>query len=325
MRPPRAFFAVLLVAAITPFPSLISAQTTETLADGLIIEHTSGPVICDRPTRSHDRISVHYKGTLQSDGSEFDSSYNRNAPFVFVLDAGRVIKGWDEGLQGMCIGQSRKLVIPPELGYGARGSGPIPGGATLVFETKLLGIVGYSNEPAPTTSTSSGGTGGQLSIATAPPVPQEKPAGAPDSDSEELSNKEGLLDTPSPHDAAAMDDPSEQARCHLLGPFALIVQGALGAFALLTLVVKRWREPNKRPWKIFFFDVSKQVFGSMLTHVINLAMSMLGSGGMANAAAHVANAAEGAPGGRSPNPCSFYLLNLGIDVCDLSLPLGPLY
>ena len=89
------------------------------------------------------------------------------------------------------------------------------------------------------------------------------------------------------------------------------------ALALLTLVWKRWRETPKRPWKIFFFDVSKQVFGSMLTHVINLAMSMLSSVDMANAAAHAVSkggdAVKNDEGG-TPNPCSFYLLNLAIDV-----------
>jgi FK506-binding protein 2 len=78
---------------------------------------------------------------LYSDGSKFDSSVDRSSPFDFTLGQGMVIKGWDNGLQGMCVGEKRKLVIPSDLGYGSRGSPPkIPGGATLVFEVELLDI-----------------------------------------------------------------------------------------------------------------------------------------------------------------------------------------
>ena len=83
---------------------------------------------------------MHYTGTL-TDGTKFDSSRDRDSPFQFQLGAGQVIKGWDQGLMGMCIGEKRKLTIPPELGYGDRGAGgQIPGGATLIFETELLAI-----------------------------------------------------------------------------------------------------------------------------------------------------------------------------------------
>lgn len=85
---------------------------------------------------------MHYRGTLQDTGVEFDASYNRNQPLNFKLGSGQVIKGWDEGLQGMCIGDKRTLTIQPEFGYGDRGVGPIPGGATLVFETELVKING---------------------------------------------------------------------------------------------------------------------------------------------------------------------------------------
>jgi len=99
-------------------------------------------VECTRKTQRGDKIDVHYSGTLASDGSKFDSSYDRNSPLTFTVGQGQVIKGWDEGLLNMCIGDKRKLTIPPEFGYGQRAMGPIPAGSTLVFETELMGIHG---------------------------------------------------------------------------------------------------------------------------------------------------------------------------------------
>ncbi len=85
-------------------------------------------------------VSVHYTGWL-TDGTKFDSSVDRGSPFQFPLGAGRVIRGWDEGVQGMRVGGKRKLTIPSEMGYGERGAGGIiPPNATLVFEVELLGV-----------------------------------------------------------------------------------------------------------------------------------------------------------------------------------------
>ncbi|MEW5739739.1 MAG: FKBP-type peptidyl-prolyl cis-trans isomerase [Myxococcota bacterium] len=90
--------------------------------------------------KAGQNVSVHYVGTL-TDGSKFDSSRDRGSPFQFRLGAGQVIKGWDQGVAGMKVGGLRKLTIPPELGYGARGFPPvIPGNSTLVFEVELLGV-----------------------------------------------------------------------------------------------------------------------------------------------------------------------------------------
>ena len=95
----------------------------------------SGPA-----AESGQTVSVHYTGTLP-DGSKFDSSLDRGRPFEFTLGQGRVIKGWEQGVLGMKVGGKRKLVIPPDLGYGPRGFPPvIPANATLHFEIELLGV-----------------------------------------------------------------------------------------------------------------------------------------------------------------------------------------
>jgi FKBP-type peptidyl-prolyl cis-trans isomerase len=84
---------------------------------------------------------VHYRGTLESNGKEFDQSYKRGEPLRFTVGAGQVIQGWDQGLLGMKVGEKRKLTIQPKLGYGSRGAGTvIPPNAVLIFETELVSI-----------------------------------------------------------------------------------------------------------------------------------------------------------------------------------------
>ena len=113
-----------------------------TTASGLQYEDTI--VGSGAQAQAGQQVSVHYTGWLYNDsvkGAKFDSSTDRNDPFGFRLGGGQVIKGWDEGVQGMKVGGTRTLVIPPELGYGARGAGGvIPPNATLMFDVELLGV-----------------------------------------------------------------------------------------------------------------------------------------------------------------------------------------
>ncbi|KAL1974403.1 hypothetical protein VTN31DRAFT_4607 [Thermomyces dupontii] len=97
---------------------------------------------CKRKTQPGDRIQVHYVGKLAADGTQFGSSFDTNQPFEFQLGTGRVIEGWERGLQDMCIGEKRRLIIPPELGFEDRPMGPIPPSSTLIYDVELLAIEG---------------------------------------------------------------------------------------------------------------------------------------------------------------------------------------
>ena len=101
-----------------------------------VLQEGTGEVV----TKKGDTISVHYTGTLE-DGTKFDSSVDRGAPFSFTIGAGQVIQGWEQGTLDMKIGEKRKLTIPAELGYGERGApGAIPPNATIIFDIELMGI-----------------------------------------------------------------------------------------------------------------------------------------------------------------------------------------
>ena len=108
------------------------------------LEYTDTEIGTGATATKGQQVTVHYTGWLYNNsvqGAKFDSSKDRNDPFQFSLGAGMVIRGWDEGVAGMQIGGKRTLIIPPDLGYGARGAGgAIPPNATLKFDVELLGV-----------------------------------------------------------------------------------------------------------------------------------------------------------------------------------------
>jgi hypothetical protein len=178
-----------------------------------------------------------------------------------------------------------------------------------VFETELVSIQGVKPEPVPSVAKPNETPQASPSLA-------EKPA--PTHSVAEVATTAAPVAAPTTSAIAQgspLDDEQGDGECNLLGDFALLVQGALGLLAVSSLAVKRWREHPRRPVKIWFFDASKQVFGSVLLHLANILMSMLSSGkfdvaSSTNATPQLAATAKG----DQPNPCSFYLLNLAIDV-----------
>jgi FKBP-type peptidyl-prolyl cis-trans isomerase FkpA len=139
-----SLFIILEVVMLAPgraqtntSPTNVTGKPTST-PSGLqywnIVVGTGATAVAGKP------VTVHYTGWL-TDGKKFDSSVDRGQPFTFPLGAGKVIKGWDEGVGGMKVGGKRQLRIPPELGYGARGAGGvIPPNATLIFDVELLDV-----------------------------------------------------------------------------------------------------------------------------------------------------------------------------------------
>jgi len=141
---------IILVAAVVGVTLLVnssaqapSAQTSQkTTQKGSIsmeLQKTDETVGTGAEAVAGKSVTVNYVGTL-TNGTKFDSSYDRNQPFVFTLGSGQVIKGWDEGVVGMKVGGKRKLVIPPELGYGSQAQASIPANSTLVFEVELVSV-----------------------------------------------------------------------------------------------------------------------------------------------------------------------------------------
>eukprot|EP00092_Neocalanus_flemingeri_P052589 GFUD01061543.1.p1 GENE.GFUD01061543.1~~GFUD01061543.1.p1 ORF type:complete len:220 (+),score=74.74 GFUD01061543.1:29-688(+) len=137
----KTYIAVLVVVAAVNVLAELEEKDS-----GLKIEYVSKPDTCDKVARNGDMLSMHYTGTLE-DGKQFDSSLDKSEPFQFQIGVGQVIRGWEEGVLGMCEGEKRKLTVPAALGYGDQGAGDdIPGGATLLFDVELIRI---EEGPAP--------------------------------------------------------------------------------------------------------------------------------------------------------------------------------
>jgi FKBP-type peptidyl-prolyl cis-trans isomerase len=136
--------AIVIVAAlaVAAIAYLVSTRTGNNAAEVTTpsgLKYTDLVVGSGPSPQTGQTVSVNYTGTLVN-GTKFDSSYDHGKPFEFRIGTGSVIKGWDEGLMTMKVGGKRKLVIPPNLGYGARGTPNIPGNSTLVFDVELLGV-----------------------------------------------------------------------------------------------------------------------------------------------------------------------------------------
>jgi FKBP-type peptidyl-prolyl cis-trans isomerase len=133
------WLSALILLALAACGGGDSGTTAPTGGGSLVIEDLV--VGTGATAAAGDVVNVHYVGTL-TNGTKFDSSYDRGAPYTFQIGAGRVIAGWEQGVPGMKVGGRRRLTIPPSLGYGNQAYGPIPANSTLVFEIELVSIVG---------------------------------------------------------------------------------------------------------------------------------------------------------------------------------------
>jgi FKBP-type peptidyl-prolyl cis-trans isomerase len=134
----------LAITAALPLLGRVDAATNQVIEMPNGLKYTDTKTGDGAAATSGNKVSVHYTGRLYNNGAKgakFDSSVDRGQPFQFTLGAHQVIAGWDEGVAGMKVGGKRTLIIPPELGYGARGAGGvIPPNATLMFDVELLGV-----------------------------------------------------------------------------------------------------------------------------------------------------------------------------------------
>jgi peptidylprolyl isomerase len=148
-REMKILFAALTLAlvigtgtafAATPAPAAQPGKVGQTMEMPSGLKYVDEVIGTGAEPKTGEHVTVHYVGTL-TNGTKFDSSRDRNEPFTFVIGEGEVIKGWDEGVATMHVGGKRKLIVPPQLGYGSQGAGGvIPPNATLIFEVELLNI-----------------------------------------------------------------------------------------------------------------------------------------------------------------------------------------